>query len=82
MACQKIVISTPVGGVPDFIRTGENGFICEADPVAFSNQIIDCVDNLGKYTTLREQAAKDVLNRYDMSRLFKDIEELYDLHAK
>lgn len=82
MACQKIVISTPVGGVPDLIKSGENGFICNADPVTFSKRIIDCVDNLGEYKTLGEQAAKDVLNRYDMSRLFKDIEELYDSSAK
>jgi glycosyltransferase involved in cell wall biosynthesis len=78
MACGKIVISTPVGGVPDIIHDNMNGFICEADPTAFAKQIIACLDDPAKYRPLAERAAEAVLKEYDMARLFHDLESLYD----
>ena len=78
MASQKIVIATPVGGVPDFVKNGENGFLCDANPQAIAEQIIYCVDNFQNLDYLRKHAAEEVLSKYSMNRLFKDIENLYN----
>ena len=78
MASQKIVIATPVGGVPDFVKNGENGFLCDANPQAIAEQIIFCVDNFQNLDYLRKQAAEEVLSKYSMNRLFKDLENLYN----
>ncbi|HPX62964.1 MAG TPA: glycosyltransferase family 4 protein, partial [Candidatus Syntrophosphaera thermopropionivorans] len=78
MASQKIVIATPVGGVPDFVKNGENGFLCDANPQAIAEQIIYCVDNFQNLDYLRKQAAEEVLSKYSMNRLFKDLENLYN----
>ncbi|ACY18975.1 glycosyltransferase [Haliangium ochraceum] len=31
MACARPVIASPVGGMPDIVRTGENGVLCRSD---------------------------------------------------
>ena len=77
MACQKIVISTPVGGVPDFVKNKENGFLCNANVKAFTEQIIYCLNNFKNLDYVRKQAANDVLSKYSINRLFNDLEHLY-----
>lgn len=77
MACNKLVLSTKVGGVQDFITNGVNGFAFGFDPDEFCNVISDYIANPAKYLPLREQAAKDILPKYDKERLFRDIEALY-----
>ncbi len=33
MACESVVVSTPVGVVPEIVQSGENGFICRQEAV-------------------------------------------------
>lgn len=77
MACQKLVLSTRVGGVGDFVTNGVNGYVLEPNPQAFADIIIDYAINPDRYTPLKERASKDVLRKYDKERLFRDIEALY-----
>lgn len=77
MACQKLVLSTRVGGVGDFVTNGVNGYVLEPNPQAFADIIIDYAINPDRYTPLKERASKDVLRNYDKQRLFRDIEALY-----
>lgn len=77
MACRKLVFATAVGGVGDLIRSGENGFICKADPAAFAEAIARCLEQPDKYSELGEQGSRDILAKYGSERLFRDLEQLY-----
>lgn len=77
MACGKLVVSTPVGGVPDFVTDGVNGFLCPAEPHAFAARISAFVEDPGKYQNVREQASRDIQRKYSRERLFKDYERLF-----
>jgi glycosyltransferase involved in cell wall biosynthesis len=43
MACERIVVVSPVGGLLDLIRHGQNGFFCERDqwPATVLNLLAD-----------------------------------------
>ncbi len=77
MACGKLVISTSVGGVPDFVKDEVNGFLCPADPHDFAARIIACLDDPGKYQNMREKASQDIKRHYSKERLFEDCERLF-----
>ncbi len=78
MACGKIVLTTNVGGVADFIDHGVNGFYFGFDADSFKDLILDYVANPQKYQAIGQQAALDILLKYDKQRLFRDIETLYE----
>jgi len=46
MACGTPVLATPVGGIPDIIKDGENGFLLESnDPEHITDRITKLLDN-------------------------------------
>jgi glycosyltransferase involved in cell wall biosynthesis len=77
MACGKLVISTPVGGVPDFVHDGVNGFLCAAEPVAFAEKILACLEDPEGLQHIRQQAAQDILRDFSLERLHRDMEQLF-----
>ncbi len=77
MAAEKIVLSTPVGGVQDFVNDGVNGFVCDFDEKLFAARIVSCLDQPEAFAQMRKRASEDVLKKYDKERLFRDIENLY-----
>jgi len=77
MACEKLVITTRVGGVVDFIRHGESGFIFDFSPQDFANVICMYIDDPGRFNQIRKSASKEILEKYDKQRLLLDIEKLY-----
>ena len=41
------ILSTPVGGIPDIIKNGENGFLTNSDD---KNEIVEMINNFSKIT--------------------------------
>ena len=78
LAAGRPVVATRVGGVPDVVRDGEDGFLVEAGD---TDQLADRLERLARDPALRERMGKRgrerVLPRYAVDRLVQDVDELY-----
>jgi glycosyltransferase involved in cell wall biosynthesis len=72
------VVATRVGGVPDVVRDGVDGFLVE--PGA-TDELADRLAELAQDPALRERMGKEgrerVLPRYAVERLVDDVDQLY-----
>ncbi|MDX6388072.1 MAG: hypothetical protein QOD85_1874, partial [Gaiellaceae bacterium] len=78
LAAGRPVVATRVGGVPDVVRDGEDGFLVEAGD---TDELADRLEQLARDPALRERMGKQgrerVLPRYAVDRLVEDVDELY-----
>jgi glycosyltransferase involved in cell wall biosynthesis len=72
------VVATRVGGVPDVVTEGEDGFLVEVGDV---DGIAEALARLARDPELRarmgERGRENVVPRYRVERLVDDIDELY-----
>jgi len=72
------VVATRVGGVPDVVRDGVDGFLVEAGA---TDELADRLAQLAQDPALRErmgnQGRERVLPRYAVERLVDDVDRLY-----
>jgi glycosyltransferase involved in cell wall biosynthesis len=78
LAARRPVVATRVGGVPDVVDEGEDGFLVEPGaPAALAERL----ERLAREPKLRERMGERgrarVLERYAVSRLVDDIDALY-----
>jgi glycosyltransferase involved in cell wall biosynthesis len=77
MACGKVVFSTKVGGVEDFVTHGINGFYFDpADVDGYAKQILHWLANPGEYEEISENARKTALKEFSISTLLANMESL------
>jgi glycosyltransferase involved in cell wall biosynthesis len=78
LAAERPVVATRVGGVPDVVRDGEDGFLVEAGA---TEDLADRLGRLARDPALRARMGKKgrerVLPRYAVNRLVDDVDELY-----
>jgi glycosyltransferase involved in cell wall biosynthesis len=78
LAAGRPVVATRVGGVPDVVDDGEDGFLVEAGD---TDDLADRLGQLARDPKLRERmgrAGRDrVLPRYAVQRLVDDVDRLY-----
>ena len=78
LAAERPVVATRVGGVPDVVRDGEDGFLVEAGE---TGDLADRLEQLARDPELRERMGRRgrerVLPRYAVERLVEDVDELY-----
>ena len=78
LAAGRPVVATRVGGVPDVVRDGEDGFLVDRGAV---DQLADALARLAEDPSLRErmgEAGRErVLARYAVDRLVDDVDRLY-----
>jgi glycosyltransferase involved in cell wall biosynthesis len=78
LAAELPVVATRVGGVPDVVRDGEDGFLVE---VGATDDLADRLAQLAGDPALRARMGKRgrerVLPRYAVDRLVDDVDELY-----
>jgi glycosyltransferase involved in cell wall biosynthesis len=78
LAAGRPVVATRVGGVPDVVRDGEDGFLVEAGA---TDDLADRLERLARDPALRERMGKEgrarVLPRYAVDRLVDDVDRLY-----
>ena len=78
LAARTPVVATSVGGVPDVVRDGEDGFLVETGD---TGALAERLARLASDPQLREQmgaaARARVLPRYEVTRLVDDVDRLY-----
>ncbi|GEM_PF-6028280 len=78
MASGAITIGTEVGGIPDIIQDGVNGFLATPGRADSLTQkllsVIDCTD---QWDVVRANALRDLTHKFSWARITSDLEALY-----
>jgi glycosyltransferase involved in cell wall biosynthesis len=78
LAAGRPVVATRVGGVPDVVREGENGFLVEAGDVdALAERLARLAADPELRKRLGAAGRARVVPRYSVARLVDDIDLLY-----
>jgi glycosyltransferase involved in cell wall biosynthesis len=86
LAAQRPAVATRVGGTPDVIRDGVDGFLVEVgDADALSERLAELAADPARRAQMGLDGRKRVLGRYAVERLVDDVDRLYrdllDAHA-
>jgi glycosyltransferase involved in cell wall biosynthesis len=79
MAAGKSVLATNVGGNPELIKNGENGFLVPpSDPAALAEKITFLIENLGLRQSMGEISRGFAQDRFSLTRMMADYQNLYE----
>ena len=80
MACEKAVIATPVGGILDVVKDGENGILIPVnDGEALANAIHEVLSNVELRSRLGKAARQTVIDSFPLQ---KELNGNLDLYRK
>jgi L-malate glycosyltransferase len=82
MSCEKAVIASKTGGIPELITDEENGLLVESTPEAISTAVVDLVDSPEKRSNLGYNAKKTVKEKYQWSIIADNFINLYQICKK
>jgi glycosyltransferase involved in cell wall biosynthesis len=78
LAAETPVVATRVGGVPDVVREGEEGFLVDAgDTEELAERLLRLARDPKLRRRLGESGRERVLKRYAVERLLDDVDRLY-----
>ena len=78
MACGKPVVTTRVGGLPELIQQGEDGFLIPpGDSLRLAQKIAYVAKDRDLARRVGEKAAAKARNLFDMPKMINDYEGLY-----
>ena len=78
LAAETPVVATRVGGVPDVVREGEEGFLVDAgDTQELAERLLRLASDPALRRRLGESGRERVLTRYAVGRLLDDVDRLY-----
>ncbi len=73
------VVTTWVGGIPETIESGKNGFLVEPfNPAQFADKILYLLEHPAEAQEMGRLARKTVLERFDWRIVVKDAIKVYD----
>jgi glycosyltransferase involved in cell wall biosynthesis len=73
------VVTTTVGGIPETIDSGKNGFLVEPfDPKAFSEKILYLLEHPSFAAEMGAQSRKTIVDQYDWRIVVKDAMKVYN----
>lgn len=73
------VVTTTVGGIPETIESGKNGFLVEPfNPKTFGEKILYLLDHPAFAKEMGAQARKTIVENYDWRIVVKDAMKVYD----
>jgi L-malate glycosyltransferase len=78
MACGVPCIGTNIGGIPEVITDGENGFICEVGNIhQITERSLQLVTDEDLHKTFSEQAVRTVYDKFHSEKIVQQYEQLY-----
>jgi glycosyltransferase involved in cell wall biosynthesis len=78
LAAETPVVATRVGGVPDVVRDGEEGFLVDTgDTGGLAERLTRLAGDPGLRGRLGRSGRERVLSRYAVARLLDDVDRLY-----
>jgi glycosyltransferase involved in cell wall biosynthesis len=78
LASGKPVVATRVGGVPDVVRDGVDGFLVDpGDVEALGDRLADLARDPERARSMGEAGRERMLERYSVERLVDDVDRLY-----
>ena len=79
MACGVPVVASNIGGLPELVDHGENGFLCPLDNVdAFAERIRQIVSSNSLQQSMGEAARRKAKEAFDNDRVIPVYEALYE----
>jgi glycosyltransferase involved in cell wall biosynthesis len=73
------VVTTTVGGIPETIESGKNGFLVEPfNPQSFSEKILYLLEHQAEAAEMGACARKTIVENYDWRIVVKDAMKVYD----
>ncbi len=82
MASSKPIVATTVGGIPEVIKDGHNGFLVQSgDHLALAEKIDCLLDNKQMASRMGSEGLSMVKQKYSEEKMIQTIEELYDQEA-
>ncbi len=84
MASRILVIGTLVGGIRDFLKSGQTGFVCKPqNPESISNKVMEIMSlNTEEKKKILDKAEEMVISDYDWSKISQQMTELFDYEIK
>jgi glycosyltransferase involved in cell wall biosynthesis len=78
LAAGRPVVATRVGGVPDVVRDGEDGFLVDTGDVdTLADRLAQLAEDPELRQAMGESGRSRVLTRYSVERLIDDVDRLY-----
>jgi L-malate glycosyltransferase len=78
MACGVPTIGTNVGGIPEVIEDGVDGYICELGDIKdIANKAINLLSDIELHQKMSNQAIKSVQQKFNSERIVNNYEDLY-----
>jgi L-malate glycosyltransferase len=73
------VIGSNTGGLPEVVRTGDTGFLCDVGDVdAMSSAAVSVLRDRARWHEMSELAARDARERFSLDAIVGDYEDFYE----
>ncbi len=76
--CSKVVVATEVGGIPEIIEDGYNGFLCRPDAEDLGKKIFYVYKNFDKLGRIREKAFEKASCAMNVDKQAADMQDIYE----
>jgi glycosyltransferase involved in cell wall biosynthesis len=76
-ALRNIVIATKVGGIPEMVSDGYDGFLIEVGSDALADKIDYVYKNRYRLEKLKDNALKTLIDRFSLEKQIYDLEVIY-----
>lgn len=78
MAAELAVVSTPVGGIPDLIEDGVNGFMVQPGDIdSLAARLVALLTNPDQRLAVAAKARETVIQRFSVEEVLSRLEEVY-----